>query len=70
MLAIFIPPLVTRAEDVAAAIATAARGSSKPVLDICPEIEELDLNPVIVTADGAFAVDVRVWVAATERCEA
>ncbi len=39
------------------------------LLDLCPEIEELDLNPVIVTADGAFAVDVRVRVAATARGE-
>jgi acyl-CoA synthetase (NDP forming) len=28
------------------------------------EIVELDLNPVIATADGAFAVDARVRIAA------
>ena len=32
------------------------------LLQLCPEIEELDLNPVIVTPDGAFAVDARVRV--------
>ena len=34
------------------------------LLRLCPEIEELDLNPVIVTTRGAYAVDVRVRVAA------
>jgi acetyl coenzyme A synthetase (ADP forming)-like protein len=34
------------------------------LLDACPGIEELDLNPVIVTRDAAIAVDVRVRVAA------
>jgi acetyl coenzyme A synthetase (ADP forming)-like protein len=32
------------------------------LLQLCPEIEELDLNPVIVTAGGAFVVDARVRV--------
>jgi acetyl coenzyme A synthetase (ADP forming)-like protein len=32
------------------------------LLELCPEIEELDLNPVIVTPDGAYTVDVRVRV--------
>jgi acyl-CoA synthetase (NDP forming) len=32
------------------------------LLQLCPEIEELDLNPVIVTTDGAFAVDARVRI--------
>ena len=32
------------------------------LLETCPEIEELDLNPVIVTADAAVVVDVRVRV--------
>ncbi|MEX2663216.1 MAG: acetate--CoA ligase family protein [Vicinamibacterales bacterium] len=32
------------------------------LLQLGPEIEELDLNPVIVTPDGAFAVDVRVRI--------
>jgi acetyl coenzyme A synthetase (ADP forming)-like protein len=32
------------------------------LLQLCPEIEELDLNPVIVTADGAFVVDARIRV--------
>jgi hypothetical protein len=34
------------------------------LLQLCPEIEELDLNPVIVTAAGAFVVDARVRVGA------
>jgi acetyl coenzyme A synthetase (ADP forming)-like protein len=34
------------------------------LLRLCPEIEEIDLNPVIVTARDAYAVDVRVRVAA------
>lgn len=34
------------------------------LLELCPEIEELDLNPVIVTANGAVVVDVRVRVGA------
>ena len=34
------------------------------LLQLGPDIEELDLNPVIVTPDGAFAVDARVRVAA------
>lgn len=33
------------------------------LLQHCPEIEEIDLNPVIVTRDGAFVVDVRVRIA-------
>lgn len=32
------------------------------LLQICPEIEELDLNPVIVTTTGAFVVDARIRV--------
>jgi acetate---CoA ligase (ADP-forming) len=32
------------------------------LLQLCPEIEELDLNPVIVTAAGAWVVDARVRV--------
>jgi acyl-CoA synthetase (NDP forming) len=32
------------------------------LLEKCPEIEELDLNPVIVTADAAVVVDVRIRV--------
>jgi acyl-CoA synthetase (NDP forming) len=32
------------------------------LLGICPEIHELDLNPVIVDARGAVAVDVRARV--------
>lgn len=39
------------------------------LLQLCPEIEELDLNPVIVTEDGAFAVDVRVRIGAPKPCE-
>ena len=34
------------------------------LLQLCPEIEELDLNPLIVTAADAVAVDVRVRLAA------
>jgi hypothetical protein len=30
------------------------------LLEACPEVVELDLNPVIVTATGARAVDARV----------
>ena len=30
------------------------------LLEICPEIEELDLNPVIVSLTGAVAVDARI----------
>jgi acetyl coenzyme A synthetase (ADP forming)-like protein len=33
------------------------------LLQLCPEIEELDLNPVIVTARGAVVVDARIRVA-------
>ena len=33
------------------------------LVEMCPDIEELDLNPVIVSANGATAVDVRVRVA-------
>ena len=33
------------------------------LLDACPQIAELDLNPVIVTPEGAFVVDARVRVA-------
>ena len=32
------------------------------LLPLCPEIEELELNPVIVTVQRAFVVDVRVRV--------
>jgi acetyltransferase len=32
------------------------------LLHACPAIEELDLNPVIVTRDRAVAVDARVRV--------
>jgi acyl-CoA synthetase (NDP forming) len=33
------------------------------LIDLCPEIQELDLNPVIVSAAGATAVDARVRIA-------
>lgn len=33
------------------------------LIDLCPEIQELDVNPVIVHADGLRAVDVRVRIA-------
>ena len=29
---------------------------------VCPEIQELDLNPVMVLRDGAVAADIRVRV--------
>ena len=32
------------------------------LLELCPEIEELDLNPVIVTSHGAHAVDARIRI--------
>jgi acetyl coenzyme A synthetase (ADP forming)-like protein len=32
------------------------------LLDVCPEIHEMDINPIIVGADGATAVDVRIKV--------
>lgn len=32
------------------------------LLELCPEIQELDLNPVIVSAAGATAVDARVRI--------
>ncbi|MEV0831055.1 acetate--CoA ligase family protein [Nonomuraea rubra] len=33
------------------------------LLDDLPQVAELDLNPVIVTADGAVTVDARIRVA-------
>ncbi|HEY0875303.1 MAG TPA: acetate--CoA ligase family protein [Vicinamibacterales bacterium] len=32
------------------------------LMELCPEIEELDVNPVIVTDGGAYAVDARILV--------
>lgn len=32
------------------------------LLDACPEIHEMDINPLIVLADGATAVDVRIKI--------
>jgi hypothetical protein len=32
------------------------------LLTICPEVQELDINPVKVLARGACAVDVRVRI--------
>jgi acyl-CoA synthetase (NDP forming) len=32
------------------------------LLEICPEIQELDLNPVIVSTAGAAAVDARIRI--------
>ena len=32
------------------------------LLDACPEIQEMDVNPIIVAADAATAVDVRIRV--------
>lgn len=36
--------------------------SVSQLLDACPEIEEMDLNPVMVLARGAIAVDARVRI--------
>ena len=33
------------------------------LLDLCPEIEEMDLNPVMVLRTGAIVVDARIKVA-------
>jgi acetyl coenzyme A synthetase (ADP forming)-like protein len=33
------------------------------LLELCPEIQELDLNPVVVSATGAAAVDARIRIA-------
>jgi acyl-CoA synthetase (NDP forming) len=33
------------------------------LLTICPEVQELDVNPLVVSASGASALDVRVRVA-------
>ena len=38
------------------------------LLDICPEIRELDLNPVMVSALAATAVDARVRIASDAEC--
>ena len=32
------------------------------LLDACPEIQEMDLNPIIVATEGATAVDVRIKI--------
>jgi acyl-CoA synthetase (NDP forming) len=44
--------------DEAALTATVLRVSD--LLELCPEIAELDLNPVIVTRSGAIVVDARI----------
>jgi acyl-CoA synthetase (NDP forming) len=33
------------------------------LISVCPEIQELDLNPVKVLPDGVSAIDVRIRVA-------
>ena len=35
------------------------------LLNQCPEITELDLNPIIVTTEGAFVVDARIRLRTT-----
>lgn len=40
------------------------------LLDVCPEIQELDVNPLKVLPGGVSAVDVRIRVAALHRGEA
>jgi acyl-CoA synthetase (NDP forming) len=47
--------------DEAALAETVLRVSE--LVALCPEIVELDLNPVIVTADGAIVVDARIRLA-------
>jgi hypothetical protein len=32
------------------------------LLDVCPEIEEMDLNPVMVLRTGATVVDARIKI--------
>jgi acyl-CoA synthetase (NDP forming) len=32
------------------------------LLDACPEIQEMDINPIIVAAEGATAVDARIRI--------
>jgi hypothetical protein len=39
------------------------------LLRLCPEIEAIDLDPVIVTAPDTYAVDVRVRVAVVTSSE-
>jgi len=34
------------------------------LLDVCPEIHEMDINPIIVATHGAVAVDVRIKIGA------
>jgi acyl-CoA synthetase (NDP forming) len=46
--------------DVAAFRETLLRVSA--LLEVCPEIEELDLNPVLVSPEGATVVDARIRV--------
>ena len=36
--------------------------SISQLLDLCPEIEEMDLNPVMVLSSGATVVDARIKV--------
>ena len=40
--------------------AGAAEPAKQPLVGLCPEIVELDLNPVIVTTHGAIVVDARI----------
>jgi acyl-CoA synthetase (NDP forming) len=51
--------------DEAAYLATLMRVSR--LLELCPEIEELDVNPVIVTGAGAYAVDARIRIRPQEK---
>jgi hypothetical protein len=37
------------------------------LLEACPEIREVDLNPVLVTASGAWVLDARIAVAPVEQ---
>jgi acyl-CoA synthetase (NDP forming) len=39
------------------------------LLDICPEIQELDINPVRVLTVGAVAVDARVRIDRAAPCQ-
>jgi hypothetical protein len=54
-----IPPLaVDAAADVLVGLGR--------LLDACPEIREVDLNPVLLTAAGSWVLDARIAVAPVE----
>jgi acyl-CoA synthetase (NDP forming) len=55
-----LPPLA--ADAVADVLVALGR-----LLEACPEIREVDLNPVLVTASGAWVLDARIAVAPVEQ---